>query len=308
MAIDTSALTTITATSEAEAQAGAGGPRHRGRWRFGVLPTLALGWLVLLTFCTVFASWLPFVKSYSAGSVLDSEIGPGSAHWLGTDSNGRDVFSRSVYGARLSLAIAGSALVLGLAVGGSLGLVAGYFRRRLDGILSGVFDVMLAFPPLLLAIAIVTFAGQTTSVIGLSTRIVAALAIVSIAPLARLVRANTLVFAQREFVLAAKGLGASDRRILLRDVLPNVVPPVMSFALTVLAILVVAEAALAFVGLSVGLSFPTWGFMINEGRNFLEDQWWISLGPALFLFLTVYSLNILGDALTARFNVRETIS
>jgi len=302
MAIDTSALTTITATTDAEAQTGA---RRR---RFGVLPTLALGWLVLLTFCTVFASWLPFVKSYSEGSVLDSEIGPGSAHWLGTDSNGRDVFSRSVYGARLSLAIAGTALVLGLAIGGSLGLVAGYYRRRIDGFLSGVFDVMLAFPPLLLAIAIVTFAGQTTSVIGLSTRIVAALAIVSIAPLARLVRANTLVFAQREFVLAAKGLGASDRRILLRDVLPNVVPPVMSFALTVLAILVVAEAALAFVGLSVGLSFPTWGFMINEGRNFLDDQWWISLGPALFLFLTVYSLNILGDALTARFSIRETIS
>lgn len=302
MAIDTSALTAITATTEAEAQTGA---RRR---RLGVLPTLALAWLVLLALSTVFASWLPFVKSYSEGSVLDSEIGPGSAHWLGTDSNGRDVFSRSVYGARLSLAIAGSALVLGLAIGGFLGLVAGYYRRRLDGILTGVFDVMLAFPPLLLAIAIVTFAGRTTSVVGLSTRIVAALAIVSIAPLARLVRANTLVFAQREFVLAAKGLGASDRRILLRDVLPNVVPPVMSFALTVLAILVVAEAALAFVGLSVGLSFPTWGFMINEGRNFLDDQWWISLGPALFLFLTVYSLNILGDALTARFSIRETIS
>lgn len=308
MAIDTGALATITATTEPEAQPGRRRRNRRGRWPFGRLATLALVWLGLLTFCTVFASWLPFVKSYSEGSVLDSEIGPGSAHWLGTDSNGRDVFSRAIYGARLSLAVAGASLVIGLTIGGALGLVAGYYRRRLDGLLSSVFDIMLAFPPLLLVVAIVTFAGQSTSLVRESAIIVAALATVSIAPLARLVRANTLLFSQREFVIAAKGLGASNRRILFRDVLPNVVPPVMSFALTVLAILVVAEAGLAFVGLSVGLKFPTWGFMINEGRSFLDDQWWISLGPALFLFLTVYSLNILGDALTARFSIRETIS
>lgn len=309
MAIDTSSLALTDATgtpAAAEHTTSVAGRRLRRR-RFGVLATLAVVWLVVVALVAVFAALLPFVKSYSAGSVLDGRLSPSGAHWFGTDRNGRDIFSRCVYGARLSLAIGFFATVLGLGVGGLLGLVAGYYRRRVDGALSALFDVLLAFPPLLLALAIVVFSGDSSSTLGKSVRIVLALSIVSIAPLGRLVRANTMVYAQREFVLAARGLGASNRRILFREVLPNVVPPVLTFALTALAVLIVAEASLSFVGISVGSTFPTWGSMIADGRTLLEDAWWISLFPALVLFLTVFSINLLGDVLSARFNVRETI-
>ncbi len=309
MAIDTSTLVTTDSTGTppaAEHAAAVPGGVGRRR-RLGVLPRLAIGWLVLLGFCAVFARFLPFVHSYSEGTVLDSKLAPSGAHWFGTDRNGRDVFSRCVYGARMSLAIGFFATAIGLGIGGTLGLLAGYYRRRVDGVLGTFFDILLAFPPLLLALAIVVFWGNTTSTLGLAVRVVLALSIVSIAPLGRLVRANTMVYSQREFVLAARGIGASNRRILFREVLPNVVPPVLTFALTALAVLIVAEASLAFIGISVGTSFPTWGFMIDEGRTVLEDAWWISLFPALVMFLTVFSINVLGDRLSARFNVKEMI-
>lgn len=307
MAIDTSSLSVTDATgTPAAAEHAAAGARVKRR-RFGVLPTLAIVWLVVLALASIFASYLPLIQSYSEGSVLDGELAPSGAHWFGTDRNGRDVFARCIYGARMSLAIGFFATVLGLGVGGLLGLLSGYYRRRVDGALSVFFDIMLAFPPLLLALAIVIFSGETTSTFGTAARVVIALSVVSIAPLGRLVRANTMVYSQREFVLAARSIGASNRRILFREVLPNVVPPVLTFALTALAVLIVAEASLAFIGISVGLSYPTWGSMIDDGRTVLEDSWWISLFPALVMFLTVFSINLLGDVLSGRFNVKETI-
>jgi peptide/nickel transport system permease protein len=168
-------------------------------------------------------------------------------------------------------------------------------------VISIAMDVVLAFPALVLAIAIITFRGRT------APNVVAVLAILSVPALARLVRANTMVFSQREFVLAARSLGARNRRVIFREVLPNVVPVMLTFALTGLAILIVAEAGLAFVGASVRPPTPTWGGMIADGRDKLEDAWWISIFPSIVLFLTVLAVNLIGDVMSARFNVKESV-
>ena len=182
-------------------------------------------------------------------------------------------------------------------------MLAGYYRRKFDYVTSLAVDVLLAFPPLILALAIVSV-RDTRGV----TEVVFALSILSIAPLIRVVRAQTLVYAQREFVLAAKGLGARNGRILFREVLPNVVPSMLTFALTGLAILVVAEGGLAFLGLSVGPPRPTWGGMISEGYQDLERYPWMALFPCLMLFLTVLSFNLLGDQVSKRFDIKESLA
>ena len=135
-----------------------------------------------------------------------------------------------------------------------------------------------------------------------------ALSILSIPPLTRIVRANTLVYAQREFVLAARSLGAKNRRILVREILPNIMPAMLSFALTGLAVLIIAEGALAFLGQSVPPPVPTWGKLIEDGQQDLANAWWISLLPAAMMFVTILSFNILGDVAAKRFDVREGLA
>jgi peptide/nickel transport system permease protein len=168
---------------------------------------------------------------------------------------------------------------------------------------------MLAFPALLLAIFVVTFFNDPQTEAKRSiVPVVIALTILSVPPLTRLVRANTVAYSEREFVMAARSMGAKPFRILFREVLPNIVPALVSFALTGLAILIVAEGALAALGLSVEAPLPSWGSMIQAGAGRLRDGvWWISLLPALVMFLTILSINLLGDVLSERFNVREAI-
>jgi peptide/nickel transport system permease protein len=261
----------------------------------------SIGFVVLLAFLAVFASYLWFIQSPTKGSVIDGKLPPSTAHWMGTDQNGRDIFARVIYGARVSLAIGGISVVVGLFFGGVLGLISGYYRGKTDTATSIVMDVILAFPPLILALAIVTFMGRS------ATNIILALSILAIPALTRLVRANTLVYSQREFVLAARSLGAKNGRIIFREILPNVVPPMLSFALTGLAVLIVAEGALAYLGVSVPPPTPTWGAMIWAGRDQLDKAWWISMMPAAVMFLTILSINLIGDVLAERFSVREAI-
>jgi peptide/nickel transport system permease protein len=260
---------------------------------------LAIGWLAVLTFCAVFAAWLPFVQEPNRITPQFRQP-PSAEHWFGTDSIGRDLFARTVYGARVSLAIAGASIFFGLLFGGIFGLITGYFRGRLDSVMSVVIDIMLAFPALILLLVITSFLGRS------ALYVVLALTVLSIPPLTRIVRATTMVFSQREFVLAARSLGAKNGRVLVKEILPNVVPSMLSFALTGLAVLIIAEGALAFLGQSVPPPQPTWGLIINEGREFLEVAWWISLIPAAVLFLTVLSFNLIGDVLAKRFEIRES--
>jgi len=275
------------------------GRRYRKKGK-GVAFWVASAWIAALTFCAVFADYLPFVRSYSkiyAGHFHES---PNATFWFGTDKIGHDIFTRTIYGARLSLGIAGASLVIGLLFGGIFGLMAGYYRRATDRVISTAVEIMLAFPALVLLLAITAFLKPSARTVTL------ALAILSIAPLTRIVRANTLVYTQREFVLAARSLGAKDRRILFREVLPNIVPTMLAFALTVLAVLIVAEGALAFLGQSVPPPVPTWGKLIDDGRQDLGVYWWISLMPALVMFLTILAFNIMGDVLARRFDIRES--
>jgi peptide/nickel transport system permease protein len=260
---------------------------------------LAVAWVSLVAFLAIFADFLPFVKDY-ARTYPNFAEGPSREHWFGTNKIGQDVFARTVYGARLSLIIAGASITFGLVFGGLLGLTAGFYRKKLDTVISTGIDIMLAFPALVLALAITSFLGRG------AIYVVLALSILSIPPLTRIVRATTMGYSGREFVLAARGIGAKNSRILFREILPNVIPPMLSFALTGIAVLVIAEGALAFLGQSVPPPQATWGLIIGEGRQDLEELPWISLLPAAVLFLTVLSFNLLGDVAAKRFDIRES--
>jgi len=267
---------------------------------------LAVGWLGLLISLAVLAPVLPFVDDPNARGDIDALQAPPSAeHWFGGDDIGRDVFARVIWGARVSLFIGVAAVAFGFVIGGTLGLTAGYFSGRYERIVIGAMDIMLAFPALVLALALVTFLsepGTQNATLGTVTLV---LTILAVPALARITRAATLTFAQREFVTASRALGARNSRIISREILPNVLPPMAAFALIAIAIVIVAEGALSFLGLSVASPTATWGNLIEQGRNKLNDAPWISLFPCAVMFLTLLSFNYVGDQLRRYFDVKE---
>jgi len=217
--------------------------------------------------------------------------GPSGDHWLGTDELGRDMLSRLIWGGRVALAVGIVSVLVAMVIGGSLGMLSGYLRGRTETFLMTIVGSLLAFPALILVIAIVAFLGQDLQ------NIVVAIAIVAIPSFARISYANTLAASQREYVLAARSLGASRFRILRREILPNIFLPLSAYALVVTAVAIVAEGGLAFLGLSVPDPKPSWGSMINDGRKplTLEGIWHISFIPAFVMFSTVLSLNLIVD-------------
>jgi peptide/nickel transport system permease protein len=267
--------------------------------RFGFAFWLAVGWLVVLVFLAVFAPVLPFVDSPTEFFPDAFRTSPSAEHWFGGDAIGRDLFARVVYGGRVSLTVGVASIAIGMAIGGTLGLIAGYFRSGVDSVITGVANIMLAFPPLILALALVSFMGQNLR------NVIIALAILSIPSLTRITRAATLTFSQREFVMASRTLGASHRRVITREILPNVVPPMLSFSLLAIAIVIVAEGALSFLGLSVEAPTASWGGIINEGRDILDEAPHVSLIPCGVMFLTLLALNYVGDKLRQIWDVRE---
>ena len=210
------------------------------------------------------------------------------------------MFARTIFGARVSLVIGFVAIAFGMLVGGTAGIVAGYLRGRTDRVVSFVFVVFLSFPSLLLAILITALLDRGLVTIALT------LGVLAIAPVGRLARASTLSFAEREFVTAARAIGAGDRRIIIRELLPNVVVPMGALALLGMAVAIVAEGGLAFLGLSVEKG-PTWGklILVGAGTRDLEKSPWIAFGPIIILFLTVLALNYAGDRVRSYFDVRE---
>jgi peptide/nickel transport system permease protein len=199
-------------------------------------------------------------------------------------------------------------VLFGLVLGGLLGLIAGYFRGRTDTIFTGAFDVLLSFPQLILALTLVTvFASQEgVSATRRMVVLILALGIVSVPILARITRANTLAWSQREFVQAARAMGARNRQIMFGEVLPNVLPAMFSIALLGVAVVIVAEGGLSLLGVGVQLPTPSWGNILAEGRSDLRDAPHIVMIPTIVIFLTVLSLNYLGDVVRARFDVRES--
>ena len=278
------------------------------RARLGIGGKLAIAWLAFVTLAAVLAPVLPLDDpNQSVTSIVRQ--GPGTdGHLLGGDALGRDILSRMVWGGRASLLLAFSSVLLGLVVGGLLGLSAGYLRGRTDRVLSVGFDTLLSFPQIILAVTLVTvFASQQgTSATRRMVVLILALGVVSIPVLARITRANTLMWSEREFVQAARAIGARTTEIMFREVLPNVLPAMFSIALLGVAVVIVAEGGLSVLGVGVQLPTPSWGNILAEGRADLRDAPHIVLIPTIVIFLTVLSLNYLGDIVRARFDVRES--
>ena len=266
--------------------------------RLGLDFWLAVGWIALVVLLAVTAGVLPLQDPTRIGANLP-RLPPGSEHLLGTDELGRDLLSRVIFGARVSLVVGSVSIAFGMLAGGTIGLLAGFYRGPADTLLSGISSVLLAFPALIFLLSIVTFLGQNLFTVTL------ALGILSVAPLARIIRANTITYANREFVLAARALGARNGRILLREVLPNVLPSALAFSLVAVAINIVVEGALSFLGLSIHPPTPTWGGMISEGGQVIAQDPYIALWASLSMFSTVLALNYAGDRLQAYFQIRE---
>jgi peptide/nickel transport system permease protein len=279
--------------------------------KLGVFGWIAIIWVVLVVGSAVFAGFLPIPKPDKPFVLLAGE-GPQAGHPFGLDSTGLDMFSRTIWGARTSLLVAVSSVMFGLVFGGILGLIAGYYRGRIDTILSYVFNVFLAIPQLVLALALVAvFASEDNVTVGKREFwLIISIGLVSIPIIGRIARASTLAWAQREFVLAARSMGAKNRRIIMRDVLPNVLPAMFSIALLGIAVVIVIEGGLSILGVGVPSSTPSWGNLVAVGRNELTKVIGaapqVIFAPSIMIFGTVLSLNYLGDVVRARFDVRES--
>jgi peptide/nickel transport system permease protein len=263
--------------------------RRRG---LGVVFWIALGWIALVFALAICADLLPLADP-SRLSLRGRAAGPTLAHLLGTDALGRDILARVIHGARASLGIGLVAPLLATLVGATIGLLAGYFRGLFETLSMGATDVLLAFPPLVLALAIVAYLGQSVA------NVTIVLAILTVPAVTRVARAATLVIRERDFVTASRALGASHARILLREILPNVMLPLGAYFLLLVAITIVAEGILSFLGLGVPPPTPSWGSMIAEGRDSLDEAPHIAFIPAGVMFLTVLAFNLIGDTLRA---------
>jgi peptide/nickel transport system permease protein len=286
-------------------------PPRRRRRRLQIGLWLSLIWITVITLAAVLAPVLPLKDP-----VNDLDFSHIDASWFtaghpfGTDDLGRDVLSRVIWGARASLMISVGAVLLGVLIGGLLGLIAGYRRGRTDTVLSAGFNILLAFPQLVLALTLVAVLSPNTDKhpATFASRVVViiiAVGIVSIPILARITRANTLAWATRDFVTASRAQGAKTGRVMFREVLPNVLPAMLSIALLGVAVVIVLEGGLAIFGLSIPDPNPSWGNMIAAQIDTIDKAPNIWQAPAAFIFFTVLALNYLGDYVRSKFDVRE---
>lgn len=251
----------------------------------------ALGVIVLAAVCALAAPWLapygPLDQHHDA-----FRVAPSGEHWLGTDGLGRDVLSRLLHGARISLEVASVSVLLALSVGATLGLCAGYFGGWLDEALSRLMDMLFAFPDIVLALVIMAVLrpGQWNLVL--------AIAVVYTPVFARVARGSALAIKQRPYVEAARALGAGHVRLMARHILPNIAAPLLVQATLSLALAILAEAALSFLGLGVEAEAPSWGSMLMDGKDLLpQGVWWLAVFPGLAITALVLSFNVLGDGL-----------
>lgn len=271
---------------------------------------LSAAWLVALGIAAVCADLLPLANasdtSQTTGVAGYAPPDLFSAHPLGTNGFGLDLLARSVYGARVSLLTVAFTIAVSFVVGGGIGMLAGYFRGWVDHLIGVGSDALLVIPALVLLIAFAAVLGPPRTVPEAVLKIGSALAVVGVPTMVRLARANTLVYAQREFVLASRAMGARHGRVLVRELLPNVAMPLLSYAFIVAAVLIVAEGSLAFLGLGLQQPAPSWGNMIAEGGlRQLRQHPHVALVPGAFMFLTVLSLNVVGERARTRWDARE---
>jgi ABC-type dipeptide/oligopeptide/nickel transport system permease subunit len=272
-------------------------PRHWQRFSRDRWALIGLGIVTVLTVLALTAPWIAPADPLR-GSLVNSLRAPSREFWLGTDVQGRDLLARLLFGARLSLAVGLVSQTVASLIGVALGLVAGYYGRWVDGALMRLADVTLAFPSLLLLIAIAAAVNPSLPVVFV------VIGLVGWAGMARLVRGEVLALRVREYVQAARALGASDTRIVWRHLLPGVLGPVIVAATLGVGGAIMAEAALSFVGLGARPPTPSWGAMVADGRDLLRVAPWVSLMPGLAIGLTVLGVNLVGDGLRDALEVR----
>jgi ABC-type dipeptide/oligopeptide/nickel transport system permease subunit len=270
----------------------------RERWRRDRFFQLGVALVALVVTGACLAPWVaPFDPL--AGDLRNAYlVGPGGRFLLGTDSQGRDVLSRVLYGARLSLSVGLISQSVAVTLGLVLGLLAGYYGRWVDAVVMRLADVTLAFPTLLLLIAVAAAIKPSLPVVFV------VIGVVGWAGMARLVRSQVLVLRRSEYVLAARALGATDRRVLLRHLVPNVRSQVIIAATLGIAGSIMAEAALSFVGLGAQPPTPSWGAMVADGRDLLRVAPWVSFAPGIAIGLAVLGFNLVGDALREAYDPR----
>jgi peptide/nickel transport system permease protein len=267
--------------------------RRFARHRIGMF---GLFTILVIVVCALFAPWL---APYNPSSInYDAMIAPPSAeHWLGTDEIGRDILSRLIYGARVSLQIVSVSIVLSLAIGGAIGLVSGYMGGYVDSVIMRVMDGLLAFPLLVLALGVIAVLGPDL------INAIIALAVVNVPGFARLVRGQVLSVRERDFVQAARAIGARDLRIMIKHVWPSVAGNVIVYASLRASTTLIAESSLAFLGLGAEPPTPTWGQMLATAMEYWS-AWWMSFFPGLAIFFAALAFNFLGDGLRDAMDVR----
>src|ERR687890_2515045 len=282
-------------------------------WRRFRRDKVALGALVVILALVLIAVFAPVIvalagtpgprtQSSEALDVFGGATGPSAEHPFGVDRLGRDVFSRTVYGARVSLEVALIATGIAVFIGVIIGLVSGFYRGVVDTALSRLIDVVLAFPILLLGLGLAAACSGANGCLGgliqpgLPVGIMV-IAIINWTYIARIVRGQVLSLREKEFVEAARSLGASDTRIILREILPNLVAPLIVYASLLIPANILLEAALSFLGVGVEAGTPSWGAMISEATSLFPSAWWFMLFPGLALLVTVLAFNLVGDGL-----------
>lgn len=262
-------------------------------WKRFVRRPAALFGLVIVTLFLAIAVVAPYIAPYDANEAdfFRARQGPSQDHWLGTDELGRDVFSRLLYGARISLRIGIIAVAIGVGAGVPLGLIAGYYGRGVDNLIMRLVDIMLSFPSILLAIGLVAILGP-----GLNNAIIA-VGVVAVPVYIRQVRASVLGVKEMEFVAAARAAGASDARIMLIHVLPQCISPILVQSSLQIASAILSAAGLGFLGLGAPVDVPEWGTMLANGRQYVFSAPHLTMFPGLAIMLVVMGFNLLGDGL-----------
>lgn len=254
---------------------------------------LAVLGLVIITVIVLVAVFADFIApySYDQQDLMICFQGPSLQHWFGTDEFGRDIFSRVVYGARISLLIGFVAVAIAMVIGVLLGAFSGYYGDKVDNVIMRLMDILLSIPQIILAIAIVAVLGN-----GLFN-LMLAVGISSIPHYARIVRASVLSVKDQEFIEAAKAAGSSDLRIIFKHIIPNCLAPIIVQATLGVAMAILTAAGLSFVGLGISPPTPEWGSMLSSGRSYIRDYSYMTMFPGLAIMLTIFALNVLGDGL-----------
>nr|WP_285891301.1 ABC transporter permease [Paenibacillus pasadenensis] len=265
----------------------------RDAWRSFRRNRMAMIGLGIIIFFILVALMAPLLApyNYKEQNLVDRLQAPSGEHWFGTDDLGRDIFSRIIYGTRISLWVGVSSVLGSIASGTLLGIVAGYYGRWIDALISRLFDILLAFPGILLAIGIVAALGPSLQ------NALIAIAIVNVPVFGRLVRARVLSLREEEYITAARSLGMRNSRILLQHILPNCLGPIIVQGTLGIATAIIEAAALGFLGLGAQPPDPEWGKMLSDSRQFIQKAPWTVVFPGLSIMLTVLGFNLMGDGL-----------